>query len=271
MNRLVFALYYVSLYVSLPLFPTVARGQDGTPKQIVQQAVQTELTADRADHSCWLYYEVNRKPRESLTQWVAQTAHGELNRVIMRNGHPVSISEQKQKMDSFLHNSSQQAQQRKTGQHDDDEATQLLKLLPDGFLWSVTSTQGAETILHFKPNPQFRPPSRESRVFAATDGEMKVNNAQHRIVSLKGRLIHEVKFGGGLLGRLDAGGTFDVERREVGKDLWQITETHVHMQGRALLFKSISEQEDDEKSKFTPLPEKLPLAQAEAKVLAAGQ
>jgi hypothetical protein len=86
-------------------------------------------------------------------------------------------------------------------------------------------------------------------------------------VSLKGRLIHDVKFGGGVLGNLKSGGTFDVERREVGSGIWQITETHVHITGHALLFKSISEQEDDEKSTFRQLPPETNFEQAENALL----
>jgi hypothetical protein len=94
------------------------------------------------------------------------------------------------------------------------------------------------------------------------EGDLVVDSSQQRIVSLKGRLIHEVKFGGGLLGELKAGGTFDIERREVSPGEWQITETHVHLAGRMLLFKSVSEQEDDEKSNFKLLPSDLTLEQA---------
>jgi len=96
---------------------------------------------------------------------------------------------------------------------------------------------------------------------------MTVDNGQHRIVSLKGRLIHDVKFGGGFFAELKAGGTFDVERREVGKTVWQITETHVHIDGHALLFKSIAEQEDEVKTKFKQLPDDLSLQQAEKELL----
>jgi hypothetical protein len=99
------------------------------------------------------------------------------------------------------------------------------------------------------------------------EGDMMVDNAQHRIVSLKGRLIHDVKFGFGVLGDLKAGGTFDVERRETGNAVWQITETHVHIQGHALLFKNISQNEDDVLSRFQPLPGDISLHQAEIELL----
>jgi hypothetical protein len=84
---------------------------------------------------------------------------------------------------------------------------------------------------------------------------------------LKGKLIRDVKIAGGFLGSLNAGGTFDVERRETGKQVWQITETHVHIQGRALLFKNISEQEDDVKTDFKQLPDDVTMQKAEGELL----
>jgi hypothetical protein len=172
------------------------------------------------------------------------------------------------KISNYIGNADAQAKQRKSGQHDDQQATQMLKLLPQAFVWTKAGEQGNNTILRFKPNPQFNPPTWESRVFAAMAGEMEVDNSQHRIVSLKGRMIHSVKFWGGLLGALQSGGSFDVERREVGGGEWSITETHVHIEGHALIFKSISEQEDDVKSKFKELPEHESPAAAENMLLA---
>jgi hypothetical protein len=86
-------------------------------------------------------------------------------------------------------------------------------------------------------------------------------------MSLRGRLIRDVKFCGGLCGNLRAGGTFDVERRQTGPSVWQITETHVHIHGTALLFKNISQEEDEVKSQFKPLPGNISLQQAEAELL----
>jgi hypothetical protein len=241
--------------------------QGQTPKEIVQQAVKTELAANDNDHSRWLYFEVDRKPKNSVIQWVAETPQGDLHRVLKQNDQEFPAGEQRKKMDSFVRDSSAQAQQKKTGQHDDQQATELLKLLPDAFAWTTTGSHDGNTLLHFKPDPKFHAPNREARVFASMEGDMTVNEAQHRIVSLKGRLIRDVKFGGGLFATLKAGGTFDVERREIGKNLWQITGTHVHIEGHALFFKSISEQEDDEKSKFKRLSDSLSFQEAEQELL----
>ena len=65
-----------------------ARGQNAkelvqqNAKEIVQQDVQMELVASRDDHSRWLYYEIDSKPGSIVEQWVADTGHGSLRRVI---------------------------------------------------------------------------------------------------------------------------------------------------------------------------------------------
>jgi hypothetical protein len=238
-----------------------AHGQD--VQQIVRQAVETELKADAADHTRWIFYDVDNKPNAKVKQWVAQTAEGDMHRVVQQNGQPLNAAQQRRTMNNFWHDKRAQAKQIKSNRHDQQQAEQMLKLLPVAFVWSKTGEQSGCYLLHFAPDPHFHPQSYEARVFAAAEGEMAVEESNHRIVSLKGRLMHNVQFGGGLLGDLKAGGTFDVERRDIGSGEWQITETHVHINGRALLFKSIADEEDDVKSKFKQIASNLSLADTE--------
>ena len=236
-------------------------------QQIVQQAVNTELHDDASDHSHWIYYEVDKKPTNTVEQWVAETSQGGLTCVVDKNGQQFSKQQQRSTMNTFIQNSAAQAKQSKGAQHDDKQATQMLQMLPQAFIWTKESTHNGDTVFHFTPNPQFTPPNWETRVFAAMAGDMTVNDQQHRIVSLKGRLIHDVKFFFGLLGVLKAGGTFDVERRQLAPGIWKITQTHVHIQGYALIFKTISEQEDDVKWAFKQLPQNVSYTQAENEIL----
>lgn len=237
------------------------------PRLLVQQATRAELAASAADHSLWLYYETDSKPHNPVVQWAAETRSGEVDRVLQQDGHHYTPEQQRAKMDGFIHDSGAQAKQRHGSQQDDKRAAEMLNMLPDAFIWTREKQEGETTVLHFKPDPSFSPPSWESRVFAAMEGDMAIDDLQHRIVSLRGKLINGVKFGWGLLGELDPGGTFDVERRQTGHGIWQITETHVHIQGHAILFHSISEQEDDVKSKFEQLPANITLEQAEQKLM----
>lgn len=238
-------------------------------KQLVQQAVQTEAAADRNDHSHWIYFETDMKPDHPVKQWVAEAVNGNLRRVMEIDGHKLTPDEQRKRMESYLADSGQQTKQRKGEQHDDKQAEEMLHMLPQAFIWTRIGERGSNTLLHFRPDPNFRPPDMETRVFAAMEGDMSIDTRQHRIVSLKGKLIHDVKIFGGLLGALNAGGTFDVERRETAPGIWQITETHVHIQGHILLFKTISEQEDDVKTHFRLLPDRITMQEAKKDLLAA--
>ncbi len=237
-------------------------------QRIVDQAVRTELAADGSDHSRWMYFEVDKKPGNTVQQWVAETNEGDLKRVLKQNGRQLSPAEQQSSMKSYADNPAAQARQHKGDRHDDGQAKQMLSMLPKAFVWTKLQDQNGRTVLHFTPNPRFHPPTYEARVFAAMEGKMTVDDAQHRIASLQGRMNHDVKFGYGLFGDLRAGGTFDVERRETGNGVWQITETHVHVAGRALLFKDISDQEDDVKSRFKEISPNLPIEGAEKLLMA---
>jgi len=247
--------------------PRPAAAED--PRQFVRQAVETELAKDRDDHSHWLYLEIDQKPEHPVMQWVAETLNGNLRRVLQIDGRPLSPAEQRQRMDAYLADPTVQTRLKRGEQHDDKQAAELLEMLPQAFIWTNQGVKDGSIVLHFKPDPSFRPPDLEARVFAAMEGNMAVDAKQYRIVSLKGRMISDVKFFGGLLGQLDAGGTFDVERRQTGAGIWQITETHVHIQGHALIFKNISEQEDDVKSNFKPLPATVTMQQVKSDLLAA--
>lgn len=236
-------------------------------RTLVQQTVNSEIAADRADQSRWIFFEVDQKADSSVEQWVAQSSQGDVNRVIKRNGKPIPLAQQRQAVESFIHNSDALSQQRQNDKKDAQQAESLLKMLPGAFLWSVVQKNDITTTFHFKPNPNFNPPSRQARVFAAMAGDMTINNQQHRIMKLKGAMIRDVNFGWGLLGSLKKGGWFEIDREQTAPGLWQIYQTHVHIRGRALLFKTISEHEDDRKTSFTRLPGNITLEQAAQAVM----
>ncbi len=255
------------LLLSIVLGTALAFASGDDAQQTVQQAVTNELAKDEADHSHWLYFENDQKSEHPVKQWVAETMNGNLRRVVEIDGQTLSPHEQRHRLDAYLADEGTQTKERKSAQHDDKQATEMLQMLPKAFIWTNEGAQGSNTVLHFKPDPNFHPPDLEARVFAAMEGDMLVDTRQHRIASLKGKLIRDVKILGGLLGSLDAGGTFDVERRQTGNGVWQITETHIHIQGHALIFHSISEQEDDVKSDFKPLPPDITMQQAKNDLL----
>jgi hypothetical protein len=239
--------------------------QDAKAQEMVRVAAQTELNASKVDHSHWQFKDVDKKAEGVTVAWVVETEHGALNKKTEVNGRMLSPEELKRedaRIDGFVRDPAQQAKQKKDGAQDDKRAGDMTRMLPDAFLWSVKNDSGETVTLGFVPNPDFDPPTMESRVFAAMAGEIVVNKAQNRIQTIKGELTDDVKFGWGILGKMNKGGTFDVERRQLMPNVWEITESHVHIGGHALLFKSIGEQDDEVKSEFRRVPGETTLEQA---------
>jgi hypothetical protein len=256
-------LVVLGVLLAAGLLPLHANGNKDA-KEIVRTAMQAELNADLNDHTRWRYRDAQKDGIETVSI-VVETAQGSVKRVISRGGQPLNAEEaaaEDERVQRFIHDPEKLAKQRRDGVQDGKNAEELLKMLPDAFLWKVQSEDAQKITLHFEPNPNFDPPDMQGRVLGRMAGELVVDKKQNRIMTISGKLTEDVTIGWGLLGRLREGGTFRVERREVAPELWQITETHVHIAGRALFFKNIGQQQDEVQTDFTQVPEGTTLEQA---------
>src|SRR5271156_3832935 len=238
-----------------------------SPQQIIQRAVDNERIADQNDHSNWIYLEERDKPKEHLLQWVAGTQHGNGEGFLEKNDQQLSDPRQHELIEKYMHDPRAQNKQLSEASHDNKQIDDLMKLLPMAFVWTQTGATPTTTSLHFEPAPNFHPPTREARVFSAMMGDLVVENQQQRICKIRGHLIHDVTFGGGLLGRLKERSAFSLEQQQVGPSVWELTQIHVHLEGNALLFKSVSLEQDDKRSRFQAEPADTSLEQAAGTVM----
>lgn len=253
---------------ALPLASALAQGSNSgyTQQQIsemVSNAVQIQLKATENDHSVFIYHDHDVQPGKNKYTVVVQTASdGTVHRITRLNGQAIPLSRQKAEVEHFVHSTQLQQKQRKNDAHDAKQVEQLLRMIPKAFVWSVKSETPQHITLSYKPNPNFHPPNMEDRVFAAMAGEMVLDRKQHRIVVFQGKLIHNVGFFFGILGHMNKGGTFSVHRAEVDHGVWETVTTRTHINGHVLLFKTISQNEDDYDTDFKPAPQHLNLEQA---------
>ena len=241
----------------------MALGQSAV--EIVRKVVDNELWYSDHDHSTWMYEDAYKSPTKNLVKLVIQTPEGSLSEIIENYGHTPSPQVHRAdlaRMERMVNDPSLRAQQRRNEQHDDQQTTNLMKMLPDAFIWHIDNRENGEIRLSYHPNPNFSPPSMSSRVLAAMSGTMVVQADQMRIEDLFGRLDQPVEFAWGLLGHLNAGGTFHVIRSQIGPHEWQITQTHVHISGHILFFKNIGDQEDEVTSDYHPVPSGVDLEKA---------
>ena len=230
-------------------------GSDPRAKELISAAVRSELSAADRDHSVWSYVDRDKTAEKDAVYQTVETPEGSVRRMTELDGRSCD-SEKRQKeterINEFIHDPAAQAKQRKASAHDDQQARELLQMLPTAFIWTIKSDSGDFVTLSFRPDDNFHAPNMEGRVMGTMAGELIIAKSDNRIRTLRGALSDDVRIGFGILGKLRHGGTFDVERREIAPHIWQITETHVHIEGRALLFKTIGTQEDEVKTELKP-------------------
>ena len=237
--------------------PNSARAQQLDAKALVAAAVNNELASDRNDHTAFMYNDHDITPEHNTLYFMVETPQGNLKRELQDHGKPLNQQQRTaddQRIQALLNDPAVIARRKKDSAHDDDQAEQMLKLLPRAYQWSVAQENGDLIALNFKPDPNFSSSSMESRVLSAMGGQLVLDRRENRIRSIQGHLLADVTFGYGLFGRLRKGGSFEVQRREVAPGHWQMTENHTHIDGKALFFKTIGSQEDEVRFDFKLSP-----------------
>ncbi len=235
----------------------LTRAQQPGAGFLIGAVCQAELQADRDDHTPLQYRDHDVTPEHDTLVYTVETPHGDLSRKLEDHGHPLDRQQQaaeSARLRQVVAHPAALQKKMEDEAHDDHQAAQMLALLPHAFLWSVAGEQGELVTLDFRPDPHYDPHSMEDRVFAAMAGQVVVDRRERRIYSMRGILTADVKFGYGILGRLRKGGTFEVQRRQVAPGHWQMTASHVHLVGKALFFKTIGSDEDEQRDEFRLSP-----------------
>jgi hypothetical protein len=231
----------------------------------LRRAVDGELKGQADDHTHWMYHVKERHSGKEEVKCVVQTIQGDLDRLLFVNGTPLTPEQQKledRRIASLLNKPDATRKQKRAQQKDGQQTEDLFRMLPNALSVKYGERKDDLVELLFEPNPNFDPPSREASVFHCMEGRIWISVKEQRLAEIEGHLIREVKFGGGLLGYLDKGGEFHVKQSEVSPHHWEISLLHVNMYGKALFFKTISVQQDEERSNFRQVPDNLTLAQA---------
>ncbi len=231
----------------------------------VKNVIYNEMHPSSSNNIHWKYRVVKTSGSKEETRTVVETQSGSLDRLVALGGQPlngVQQADETKRILKFARNRDEQRKAEESRRKDAAQCDSFLKMIPDAFLFEYAGENGTAVKLSFKPNPRFQAPSREGRVLQQMAGEMWVDGRQQRLISISGRLMNEVKFGGGFLGHLERGGQFTVKRAEIAPGDWELTELTVNMQGKALLFKSIAVQQKEVHSNFERMPDDLTMADA---------
>ncbi len=244
-----------------------AQGSEFSEKnanEFARSILQNEVNVEANDHSHWMFKLETEKSGRKEVDEVVETKAGELKRPILINGRPPTATQEHdadEQIRKLTRDSNALHKATKQQDEDSDHSQKMLKMLPDALIFRFGERRGNAVQLHFTPNPLFRPTTREAQVFQAMEGELWVVSKQRRLMGISGHLIREVKFGGGFLGHLNAGGEFEVKQAEVAPGYWELTLLNVNMKGQILFFKTISVQQKENRSDFHKISDDLSVAE----------
>ena len=248
---------------------TLSQSDSGRPvlsaNELARKVVTNELKFQNEELGHWTYRLEKKESGKNRAQAIVETNVGSLSRLLSIGGLPLNASQQLKethRIQKLVSNPSEQLKLQQASTKKAEQGERLFKILANVFLFDYASREGDLVRLTFRPNPTFQPPSMEARVFQHMQGEMTVDTKQVRLAEIKGHLVEDVKFGGGLLGHLDKGGSFEVRQTEVAPGQWEMTALFVDIKGKALLFKTIDVQQVESHSNFHRVPADLTLAEA---------
>jgi len=231
---------------------------------LVRRALQHRAEAD-ANHRPLRYLLHKTEQRhggtQDTTKDVIETRDGDVARLVAINGKPLSAQASRAELDRLNHLAAHpglQEHRHKSEQRDAAHINHLMSLLPEAFLYRLDTiapcTPGQCYQISFTPNPRFNPPDLEADVLRGMAGEVWIDQAQERLTRLDARFIADVDFGFGILGKINKGGTLQLEQTDVGGHDWELTTLKLNVTGKALILHSLQFQVAEEASHFSPVP-----------------
>ena len=230
------------------------------PTSLVRRAAHNELAASNGHHP--YRYKLHKiDDGRVTTKEIVETKDGDVARLVAYGDKPLEPDARQTELDrlnNLMAHPELQAHRHKREQEDSTRANEMIRLLPDAFLYHyegmVTTPTGPSYRLTFRPNPNFNPPDREAEVYHGMQGELWIDQKQERMTKLDAHLIDDVNFGWGILGKLYKGGSILVEQADVGDQHWETTHMQLKIHGKALMVKTLSFETTEDASDFSPVP-----------------
>ena len=254
--------------------PANAQSPGADPTDLVRRAVQSEILKATDSNARFMFKDQRKTGRTSQTKLIVETREGAAGMIIEQNGQPLSPQQQQAedaRLQNYIRNPDQLAWKRRQEKDEADRTLQIVKALPDAFLYEADGTTpssagvgrpGTTLVrLKFRPNPKYDPPSREQQVLTGMHGHVLIDASANRVAEIDATLERQVAFGWGILGHLDRGGHFLVQQAEVSNQQWDLTRMDLAFTGKILLFKSLAVRSSDIFSDFRPVPPNLTFTQ----------
>ena len=235
-----------------------------TARDLIKDACYNELQ-QRQQNRLWASQIQRRNAGRIYREEEIETVDGPIHRLLSVDGHEPSASERQQddaRLRKLMQNPKAQLAMRKNREADEKKVDDLLRAIPDAFLFEDRGNQEGVENLAFRPNPAYHPTTFEEKALNALSGVILIDLQEKRLVRLSGTLIQQVDLGDGAIAQLRKGGAIEVKRTRLSPGIWKTSFFSLNINGRIALFKPISKQRDETLSGFRPLAPDTTIAQA---------
>ena len=239
------------------------------PLDMVKTMVQNEGAA-RRDRVCFSYTSYERSTRTGGHLWqekVVETPDGLMRRLVAEDGKPLprdrAMAEDRRI--AYLAASPEAFRAANADRRADEmRLARVLAILPRAFLFSAAGEQDGALRIAYRPNPSYVPVTYEERIVHQMAGTLVIQSSTMRLAGIDGHLTDRVSFGYGFLGHVEKGSGFSMTRSEVTPADWKTTHVSVHMDGKILLLKSISRDQESTHNDVHAMAANVSLAQVAA-------
>jgi hypothetical protein len=206
------------------------------------------------------------------TRLVIETSEGRADRIVQFSDEPLS-SEQQAKQERRLKKLLSDHDAVKNELQDQKAEMQrrirMVKAFPRAFFFDFVGRENGLLRFDFRPDPEFSPKDRETQMYRGMEGKVWVEPTHERLVQVQGRLVKDVSFGWGILGRLNKGGIYEISQTQLSPGIWRITTLNVDVKGRMFLLNSFRFMRRESNSHFRAVSASLTYPAAVQTLLAA--
>ena len=267
------------LFLLLPtlLGQRAAREEYPLPEvDVLLKKVRDNLHSDRFLLRNYIYTETlevieldkkgqQKKTRTSIYEIFPSTVDDlTYRRLISKNGKPLKEKElrkQDRKYDKKVRKYAERAKDEHRSDQSEFEASEQAairrekKILDEVFRLYDFEIQGREyldgrptIVVDFTPRPEFKTQIKEVKFLKKIKGRAWISEEDYQTVRIEAETIKNLKFGLGLIAKLNKGAQITVQRRKINDEIWLPEEASFYGTGRILLFKGFRFQT---KSKYS--------------------
>jgi hypothetical protein len=234
----------------------------------VARMAENERQARIAGREHFSFLLQERSPRTGGHLWlehVVEVDDGKVSRLLSVDGVPLSAAAAEVEQRRLVDLANDPAAFKKlnaSAQGDEAHLISLLAALPSQFVLTPAGSVNGCTQYAFRPDPAYQPSGMEQKVLHVMEGTVSVKEPEDRLCDLQSKMTAPVTFAFGLLGKVNQGGSFQLQRRQVSPETWKSVHMVVHMDGKILLMKTLTRDQDAIRSEIKPVPQDMTLQQA---------